>query len=42
MPTVGKTRYSYTKKGKKAAAKAAKRTGQKVKNKKPKNKMRDY
>ena len=42
MPEVGGTHYSYTKKGKRAAAKAAKRTGRKVKNKRPKNKTRDY
>ena len=42
MPEVGGTHYSYTKKGKRAAAKAARRTGQKVKNKKPKNKTRAY
>ena len=45
MPEVtdasGKVRhYSYTKKGKRAAAKAAKRTGRKVKNRKPRNKTR--
>ena len=47
MPEVtdasGKVRhYSYTKKGKRAAAKAAKRTGRKVINRKPRNKTRDY
>ena len=42
MPEVGGTHYSYTKKGKRAAAKAAKRTGRKVKNRKPRNKTRAY
>ena len=47
MPEVtdasGKVRhYSYTKKGKRAAAKAAKRPGRKVKNRKPRNKTRAY
>ena len=42
MPEVGETHYSYTNKGKRAAAKAARRTGRKVKNKRPKNKMRAY
>ena len=42
MPEVGGRHYSYTKKGKRAAAKAARRTGQKVKNKRPKNKKRAY
>ena len=47
MPEVtdasGKVRhYSYTKKGKRAAAKVAKRTGRKVKNRKPRNKTRAY
>ena len=31
MPTVGKNKYSYTAKGKKAAKKQAKKTGKKVK-----------
>ena len=31
MPKVGKTRYPYTKKGKAAAKKAAKKTGKKMK-----------
>jgi|TARA_R110000765_G_scaffold60678_1_gene117301 hypothetical protein len=33
MPTVGKKKYSYTAKGKKAAKKQAKKTGKKVKSK---------
>ena len=31
MPKVGKKKFSYTKKGKKAASKYAKKTGKKVK-----------
>ena len=34
MPTVGKKKFSYTKKGKEAAKKYAKKTGKKVKSKK--------
>ena len=34
MPTVGKKKYSYTKKGMTAAKKAAKKKGMKVKKKK--------
>jgi hypothetical protein len=33
MPKVGKKKFSYTKKGKQAAKKYAKRTGKKVKKK---------
>ena len=33
MPTVGKKKYPYTVKGKKAAKKQAKKTGKKVKSK---------
>lgn len=36
MPKVGKKTYSYSKKGKAAAKKAAKKTGTKVKYTKPK------
>ena len=36
MPTVGKKKFSYTEKGKKAAKKYAKKTGSKVKSKKSK------
>jgi|TARA_B100001964_G_C14153676_1_gene563254 hypothetical protein len=38
MPTVGTKHFSYSKKGKRAAMKMARKTGQKVKNKKPKHK----
>lgn len=34
MPTVGKKKFSYTKKGEEAAKKYAKKTGKKVKSKK--------
>jgi hypothetical protein len=34
MPRVGKKHFSYTKAGREAAAKEAKRTGKKVENKK--------
>tara|TARA_R110001592_G_scaffold359364_2_gene665876 strand:- start:1296 stop:1406 length:111 start_codon:yes stop_codon:yes gene_type:complete len=34
MPKVGKKKFAYTAKGKKAAAKYAKKTGKKVKTKK--------
>ena len=34
MPTVGGKKYPYTKKGKAAARKAAKKTGKKMKSKK--------
>ena len=34
MPTVGKKKFPYTKKGKMAAKKAAKKTGKKMKSKK--------
>jgi hypothetical protein len=36
MPKVGKRKFSYTKKGKAAAKKLAKKTGKKVKNMKRK------
>ena len=38
MPRVGKKKFAYTAKGKKAAKAYAKKTGQKVYNKKKKNK----